>query len=511
MYCKKINILASAPNSDPDGPRVFLLLQGPHGPFFDRLGRQLRAAGATVWRAGFNAGDEWFWSDTAHYIRHSGSVADWPRHLTRIIAEKRVTDIVLYGDVRPAHAAARNLARMLGITVHVLEEGYMRPYWISYERGGANGHSPLMQIGVPQMQAALRDAEDETLRAPAHWGDIRQHKFYGALYHFLVLIANRDYPGYRSHRAISVAQEFQLQLRRFLLTPLHAAQRWLEQQKIRRGGFPFVLVLMQLEHDSSFQAHSPFERMREFTDFCLTEFATHAPKHHHIVFKAHPLEDGRAGNRRNIYAKAAKLGITDRVHYVRGGKLAVLLSKARAAITVNSTAAQQALWRGLPVKAIGRAVFDKPQLVSDQPMDQFLKNPSAPDPRAYRAYRAYLLHTNQVPGGFYASRSRAHALRHVVDMMLAVKDPYQALADGCAAYRQQLAGHLDEGPKCWFWGKGSLISLKYPQKRGINYITGVFRGDSPENWPPHRVAPGRYGGRLHAGRMWPAAIWPHQE
>lgn len=439
MYHKHSDLVSSFLQAGADRHRVFLLLQGPHGPFFDRLGKQLRAAGATVWRAGFNAGDEWFWSDKARYIRHAGPIEDWPEHLNTIISERKVTDIVLYGDVRPAHAAARRLAGIRGVTLHVVEEGYLRPYWVSYERGGSNGHSPLMKISIPEMDKALQDSDEDMLRPPARWGDMRQHKFYSALYHFLVMVANRNYPGYRSHRAITVAQEFRLQLRRLVMTPVHMAQRWLEARRIRRGGFPYALVLMQLEHDSSFVAHSPFQRMREFTDLCLTEFARNAPRHHHIVFKAHPLEDGRARNHRNILAKANELGILDRVHYVRGGKLATLLSQARSAITVNSTAAQQALWRGLPVKALGTAVFAKPELVSDQSLGDFFKNPKSPNPRCYRQYRSYLLHTSQVPGGFYAARSRAHTLRHIVDLMLAPMDPYDALADGCAAHRQQLA------------------------------------------------------------------------
>ena len=75
--------------------RVFLMLQGPHGPFFDRVGGLLREAGAQVWRAGFNAGDEFFWSDKAHFIRHEGRPEEWPAHLERIITEKGITDIVL--------------------------------------------------------------------------------------------------------------------------------------------------------------------------------------------------------------------------------------------------------------------------------------------------------------------------------------------------------------------------------------------------------------------------------
>ena len=32
--------------------------------------------------------------------------------------------------------------------LHVFEEGYLRPYWITYERGGSNGNSALMGIAL---------------------------------------------------------------------------------------------------------------------------------------------------------------------------------------------------------------------------------------------------------------------------------------------------------------------------------------------------------------------------
>ena len=56
----------------------------------------------------------------------------------------------------------------------------------------------------------------------------------------------------------------------------------------------------------------------------------------------------------------------------------------------------------------------------------------------YQDYRNYLLDTCQVPGGFYAARSRAHALRLVVDMMLDPDDPYTALEGGRVTSRQQM-------------------------------------------------------------------------
>lgn len=418
--------------------RVFLLLQGPHGPFFNRLGVLLRASGAQVWRCGFNAGDEFFWSDKDHFIRHTGTMQDWPAHLDRILVEKDVTDIVLYGDVRPIHAIARAAARQDDLCVHVFEEGYLRPYWISYERDGSNGNSALMRIPLAQMRNALRDTMSEVRRPPARWGDMRQHKFYGAFYHFLVLVANRPYRHYAGHRAISVAQEFRLNFQRFLMAPAYNLARAVQWRRFRRAGWPYSLVLMQLEHDANFLGHSPFRRNAEFVDTVVAEFAKSAPRHHHLLFKAHPLEDGRAGNRAAIQSAAARHGISGRAHYLRGGKLAELLAFAKSVVTVNSTAAQQALWRGLPVKSLGRAVYQKPGIVSDQPLAEFFARPDPPDPQAYRVLRDYLLQTSQIPGGYYSERSRAHALRVVSDLILAPDDPYAALAAGHVTHRHQI-------------------------------------------------------------------------
>lgn len=415
------------------------MLQGPHGPFFDRLAGLLRQAGTTVWRCGFNAGDQFFWSDKAHFIPHTGTRQEWPAHLDRIIAEKGVTDIILYGDVRPIHAAARAAARQGGLRLHVFEEGYLRPYWITYERGGANGSSPLMHIPLGQMRAALRDTRTEIHRPPAHWGDMRQHKFYGAVYHFLVLVANHGYRRYTGHRKITVAEEFRLNLQRFLLAPAFNLKRAMQWYRLKLAGYPYTLALMQLEHDSNFLGHSPFGSNAEFVGRVIAEFAASAPRHHHLIFKAHPLEDGRAGNRRAITAAAARHGLTGRVHYLRGGKLADLLAHARSIVTVNSTAAQQALWRGIPVKALGRAVYQKPGITSDQTLAEFLAQPRPPIPAAYCTFRDYLLQTSQVPGGFYSRHSRAHALRLVADLILAPEDPYQALAAGPVTHRQQIS------------------------------------------------------------------------
>lgn len=158
--------------------RTFLMLQGPHGPFFHQLGDQLRRAGARVLRMGFNRGDEAFWFGAPGFLRNDGPVETLGERLAPLIGREAVTDLVLYGDCRPIHAQAIATAQRLGVTVHIFEEGYLRPYWVTYERGGSNGNSRLMEMSVAQMRTALAMSEIDFPDAPARWGDMREHVFY---------------------------------------------------------------------------------------------------------------------------------------------------------------------------------------------------------------------------------------------------------------------------------------------------------------------------------------------
>lgn len=408
----------------PMTARHFLFLQGPHGPFFAQLGRALRLSGAQVTRVGFNAGDRAFWRHRASYRAFTRPAPDWPDWLRALIAREGVSDLVLYGDTRPLHAQARAIAHALGLRVHVFEEGYLRPYWVTYERDGANGHSRLMTLSVARMQAALAETEAEMPEPPAHWGDMREHIFYGALYHWFVLFRNGVYPHFRPHRPYGVASEALHYSRRLLTLPLRAVQRWWATRRIRQGGFPYHLALLQLDHDANFRTHAPFADTESFLATTIRGFADGAPPHHHLVIKAHPLETGRKPLRRIARNLARENGVGARVHFLPGGKLAPLIDHARSAVTVNSTAAQQALWRGIPLKAFGRAVYSKPEFVSDQPLPAFFADPTPPDPAAYRAYRRFLLDTSQVTGGFYSARGRRQLIRQVVDMMHHHADPY---------------------------------------------------------------------------------------
>ncbi len=418
--------------------RTFLFLQGPHGPFFGALARALAATGAVCLRVGFTMGDRAFWPRALPCLAHRDGDAGWPAHLAALVAAQGVTDLVLYGDTRPLHRAALDLARARGITAHVFEEGYLRPWWVSYERGGSNANSPLMDLPDAAFATVPPDAPVE---APDHWGDLRQHIFWGAAYHALVALGARAYPGYRPHRNIGVTAEAGLWLRQILRWPVAAWTRWARTRAVRRSARPWHLCLMQLDHDASYRAALPFPDTAAFIAHVVHGFAAGAPAHHLLVFKAHPLDDGRLPLADIIARTARQAGIADRVRFIPGGKLARLLDGARSAVTVSSTAAQAALFRGLPVRAFGRTIYTRPGLTSDQGITAFFASPQPPDPAAYAAFRSFLLTTSQLPGGYYSARGRRQLIRRLPDLMLAPDGPYARATSGLqgAAQRQHLA------------------------------------------------------------------------
>ena len=408
--------------------RVFLFLQGPHGPFFRSLARALKGRGADVMRVAFNASDEAEWGKAGPLLRFNdgaGAFGDW---LSQRIEAHGITDIVLYGDTRPVHVTALRIAQEHGLTTHCLEEGYVRPSWITYERQGNNGNSPLMDISLPRMVQALGRGTKPEEEVPATWGDARQHLWHSALYHARCLLPTRRYGRFKGHRDMPLLRECSWYWARTLKGPWIWAWRSVQQWLLLRSSKTYHLALLQLSFDASMQVHSDYRSTSQFIEEVIDAFAEGAAPDEYLVLKAHPFEDGREKLGKVIRDLARDLGVGKRVIFVDGGKkLASLLDRARSAITVNSTAAQQALWRGLPVAALGRAIYKKPGLVSEQSLAGFLRHPCRPDLRSYWLFRQFLMATSQVPGSFYAQSGIETLLERLPEAMLDPVDPYDSI------------------------------------------------------------------------------------
>ena len=123
--------------------RNVLMLQGPVGPFFARFARDLEVRGFNVFKINFNGGDKLFYR-RKRTISYTGKLKDWENYLERLIKNRNIGRIYLFGDCRSYHRTARKVANKLGIRVFVFEEGYIRPDFITLEEHGVNGNSPMM-------------------------------------------------------------------------------------------------------------------------------------------------------------------------------------------------------------------------------------------------------------------------------------------------------------------------------------------------------------------------------
>lgn len=409
--------------------RVFLFLQGPHGPFYRRLADALLRRGARVRRAAFNAADlaEWSGRGPADAWDGSGSYRSWIEGLLRTHG---ITDIVVYGDTRPVHGIALEAAAEAGLVTHRFEEGYLRPSWITYERQGTNGASPARLMPLAAMMRALsgRPERPGTRTAPSSWGATREHLAWSALYHARVLIGGNRGTSYRGHRALPLSHEAALYVRRMSGTLGRPIRRAAVHRRIARASGPYHVALLQLSFDCSMAAHGPYGNNADMVSAVVRGFAAGAPPHHHLVFRTHPFEDGRERLGRLMRRLARDERVAGRIHLLDGGGgLDDLLDGASSAVTVNSTAGHQVLSRGLPLLALGDAVYSREGLVQTGDVAAFFEEPVPPDAHHYRIFRRYLLETSQIPGSFYSARGIGEALSRLPDVMLREACPYGRL------------------------------------------------------------------------------------
>jgi capsular polysaccharide export protein len=425
--------------------RSFLFLQGPHGPFLARLGSRLRSGGADVVRVNFSGGDwlDWHGEDAVAY---RGTPEDWPAWVEKLAVERRVTDLVLYGDCRPVHRAAMEALKPLGVSVHVLEEGYLRPNWITCEKGGVNGHTSISRD--PWEIIAQADELGWPPSGGEQVGPTTAKMVRWCLRHYAARwVGTLAFPRYRTHRPSSSVMEALGWFGRLCRRPAaHMnAERIIPELLDRTEDF--YLLILQLDSDAQISRHSPFACMGEVIDMTIRSFARHAPPWSKLVIKNHPLDNGLRNYTRLTRKLAASYGVADRVVFLDGGRLPPLLAGAKGVVVVNSTAGLQALHHGCPTKVLGEAIYAIPGLVSGACLDDFWHDPAKPDPRLYRAFRAVVMTRSQYNGGFYTDAGMGLLLPGLARYLLdgaRLEESYARPAEAASRQIGEMVEMLDE-------------------------------------------------------------------
>ncbi|MDP3858093.1 MAG: capsular biosynthesis protein [Stagnimonas sp.] len=384
----------------------YLFLQGQISPFFAELGQALHRRGHPVHRIHFNGGDRQFWS-LPGAVDFRGRPDQWPEFFKARLRDWQITDVVLFSDCRPLHAAAIRIAVPLGVRVQVFEEGYLRPDYITLEPGGVNGHSSLPRDAASYLRLAATLPElPAPSSIPASFARRAREDF---LYHLSSLASAARFPHHHSHRPWHPLREYAIGAYRL---PMKAALRAKTEQRIRAlvdGAQPYFLFPLQLAADSQIRFHAPGD-LPTLIRRSIESFARHAPAESLLVLTEHPLDYGPVDLAKTVRDAATAAGVAGRTLFLRGGSPPELIAKARGLITVNSTIGITALAAGVPVIALGTAIYDLPGLSCQQGLDAYWSAPSRPDPQLFDAFRRVVTAQTQINGGFFSAEGIAQAV-----------------------------------------------------------------------------------------------------
>ncbi len=373
-----------------------LLLQGPMGPFFRRLAAELEQQGKQVTKINFNAGD-WFYYREG--IAYREGLEAWPSYLERLLEERSIDTIVLFGDGRPYHRAAIATAHKLARQVLVFEEGYVRPDWITFERDGVNANSH-----VPRDPNFYRELAEDTLepgRATPVGTSFRYAGWYSTVYSIAITLGAFFYPRYTHHRPLHAVAEAFYWVRGGVRKLLYGVrERGVLTRLVARQSGKYFLVALQVHCDYQL-AHSGFATVELFIEHVVASFASHAGTDQVLVIKHHPMDRPYREYGALMKSLAARHGLGERLVYIHDLHLPTLLRHARGSVMINSTVGLQSIQYGKPIKLLGKAVYDMQGLTYQGTLEEFWQHPGAVDDDLYRRFRAYLMRTNQLNGSFY--------------------------------------------------------------------------------------------------------------
>ncbi|MCA8046379.1 capsule biosynthesis protein [Burkholderia arboris] len=395
-------------------PRSFLVLQGTASVFFSRLSEALASRGHVVHRVNFCGGD-WFYGRAGKVTNYSGKFAHLSNWYADLVRTKGITDVLMFGDCRAVHRHMHPISEQFGLRVHVFEEGYVRPHWITLENHGVNGRS-RMPVD-PREYMRLRDVIPAAEPGVPTGYNLYERVFHDITYRVANALLVWRFPLYRSHRPKNGVFEYTGLAVRALLQGKHRREAEAVTRELLANRRPYYLFPLQLNSDAQIVVHSPFEGVRDAIDYVVRSFARHAPRDATLLIKNHPLDTGMIEYQRFAMSIAREAGIGDRVRFINSGHLPTLLEHARGVVVVNSTVGLSALHHERPLVVLGTAIYNMPGLTWQGKLDDFWRGGDLPDMHLYHAFLDYVMHHTQINGDFYTRTGIEMAVAGAVERL----------------------------------------------------------------------------------------------
>ncbi|ECC2117163.1 capsule biosynthesis protein [Campylobacter coli] len=374
--------------------KTVLLLQGPVGTFFHRLAIKMKKNKAKVLKLNFNGGDFLFYPSGK---RCKCDEKDLENFYESFFKEKKIDAIVMYNDCRLIHAKAIKVAKGLGIGIWIFEEGYLRPYCITFEKDGVNANSSLPRDKNFYLSCNILTKES-IKEIP---GGFKFMAFSAFLYWLFSFLLAPFFNNKLHHRTL-FPFEFLFWFRSLYRKYLYKFTEKKLNQKIYSLEKKYFLAILQVYNDTQIKHHYK-KSIEEFIEELILSFANHARAKSYLIFKHHPMDRGYRNYSKLINELSQKYHVEGRIFYVHDTYLPTLLKNALGCITINSTVGLSAILEGCPTKVCGNAFYDFEGLAYPKKLQFFWREAHAykPNPSLVINFKNYLLNTNQFNGNFY--------------------------------------------------------------------------------------------------------------
>ncbi|SON54490.1 Capsule polysaccharide biosynthesis protein [Hartmannibacter diazotrophicus] len=394
-----------------DDCRRVLFLLGPTSPLWRELARGFEDAGHATHKILFSSGDVLWWRWRGGTV-YWGTLSRWKDFLADYMRRHGITDLIYYADRHPYHIVAQRVARDLGVQPVVIENGYLRPDWLTVEIGGMGVYSRFPKDPDEILRHAdCLPAPDLTVRyRHGYWreviSEISHHSISEAL-RFL-------HPFFRHGHYYHPWFEYLAGIPHVIGADRRAREAEEVVADLEASRRTFFLLALQMQGDHQIHSNSPFRHIGTMMEDVIASFAAHAPADALLVLKQHPYDNGWENWKKRMTAAATRHGVADRTLLIDGGDLHRLLAIARGCIVVNSTVGLHALRAGCPTKTLGIAIYDMPGLTHQGGLDGFWQEPGAIDQALLDAFVRLLADRIQVKGSFYHPQGRSVAVEEIV-------------------------------------------------------------------------------------------------
>ncbi len=387
VFKKKVKIL---------GPCLFLV--GPIGTFFSRLSIYLEKKDVKTYKILFPLHEYGF--PKAKSIIYSKKIIYFKDFLRKIILEKEIKHIFMYGNVLIPHRQAIDLVEELKseniqVYTHIFELGYLRPNYVTLENKGVNYESSFILnkkfFAQQKSYEVFPFARQEGLRFRKIWKSIT------FINHCFTKYKIVDYEHKLQPRPIYLWYQF----KGFLLKYFYR----IKENKVKRRIFsshPFFMVILQVSSDSQIKKGSQIGDNYQFIEYVIKNFSKSRIKNVNLIFKHHPRDRGYNNYSKIIKSKSIQYGISNCTFYIHDYYLSKIFQNpnCRGTVLVNSTVGYQSLFHSIPVKSLGKSPYNFDGLTDQRDLISFFKDPHKVDKQLFCKFYRYILENSQINGNF---------------------------------------------------------------------------------------------------------------